>query len=286
MMDPNVETQRAQIHVAEMQRPVAPRRALRIINSRSSNPFFNLAMEEFFILSREWGGVPAVLFFYENSDSVVLGKSQQYQREVYSHKALPPVIRRGSGGGSVVHFKGNLNYGLLLDLSVYPELFPIGTSYRAILGAVSRGLFGLSDGLSPPSLTSHHGLRGGPSGISDIATTARGASKKISGNAQLRKRGRLLHHGTLLYDLKGSNRISYWLRPPGVEPEYRAGRTHRDFMARVLPLRSRSVVASRVSAALGELLGLPLLAQNLSAIEARGIRRSMGEFVTQRKLSS
>src|SRR5262249_36514773 len=62
-------------------------------------------------------------------------------------------------------------------------------------------------------------------GISDLALGGR----KFSGNAQQRKRGHLLHHGTLLYAFD-VGRIARYLRLPPRQPEYRAGRSHRDFL--------------------------------------------------------
>src|SRR5262249_55637972 len=70
----------------------------------------------------------------------------------------------------------------------------------------------------------------GCAGTSDLAL----AGRKVSGNAQQRKRRHLLHHGTLLYAFDGQH-LGRYLRMPGRQPEYRQGREHVDFVTN-LPL--------------------------------------------------
>jgi lipoate-protein ligase A len=125
-----------------------------------------------------------------------------------------PVLRRASGGGTVLLGPGCLLYTLVLDQEREPALTQIQPSYRHILGRVAAALGGEAT----------------PEGISDLALGGR----KFSGNAQQRKRRHLLHHGTLLYafDL---GRVGRYLRPPPRPPEYRAGRTHAEFLLN-LPL--------------------------------------------------
>ena len=55
------------------------------------------------------------------------------------------------------------------------------------------------------------------------------AGRKVSGNAQQRKRHHLLHHGTLLYGFDGEQ-VGLYLRMPARQPEYRAGRGHAAFV--------------------------------------------------------
>ena len=64
--------------------------------------------------------------------------------------------------------------------------------------------------------------------VSDLAIL----NKKISGNAQSRKRNFFLHHGTFLYnfDIKI---ISRYLKIPSKEPVYRKKRSHEDFLANI-----------------------------------------------------
>jgi lipoate-protein ligase A len=72
-------------------------------------------------------------------------------------------------------------------------------------------------------------------GDCDLALHAR----KVSGNAQRRTQSTILHHGTILYAFDAS-RVERFLRPPCRQPQYRAGRSHSDFLGNV-PLDARQI---------------------------------------------
>ena len=122
-----------------------------------------------------------------------------------------PVLRRSSGGGTVLLGGGCLLYTLVLDGERAAELAGIRSSYAYILSRVAAAF---------PEL-------GGveQAGTSDLTA----AGRKFSGNAQQRKRRFLLHHGTLLYAFDLS-RVGRYLLPPPRQPEYRAGRDHAAFL--------------------------------------------------------
>src|SRR5439155_24088632 len=62
---------------------------------------------------------------------------------------------------------------------------------------------------------------------------------KVSGNAQQRKRGYLLHHGTILYDFD-IGQVDRYLQMPPRQPDYRSGRGHTAFI-RNLPNNARDL---------------------------------------------
>ena len=64
--------------------------------------------------------------------------------------------------------------------------------------------------------------------LSDLAVD----SIKISGNAQARKRSFFLHHGTFLLGFD-TGKVSRYLKHPPVEPEYRLGRPHDEFIGNI-----------------------------------------------------
>ena len=131
-----------------------------------------------------------------------------------------PILRRSSGGGTVLWGSGCLLFSLILANERAPELTQIGASYRFILDRIGASL-----GLS--------GLR--QEGISDLAL----GERKFSGNAQQRKRSFLLHHGTLLYDFQMSD-VGRYLRLPPKKPDYRGERPHEDFLCNV-PLTAAEI---------------------------------------------
>ena len=203
----------------------------------------NLAFEDNFFGAAK-AEETAYLIFYENNDAVVLGKSLELHEEVFLHKRLPCVYRRISGGGTVTHSPGNLNYAFFLSLEAYPELFNVSLSYERLLGAIAAGI----------------GDRVAIRGYSDLGYGVRGEVRKFSGNAQCRKRGWLMLHGTLVYSTSALRRIPWFLKMPPKQPEYRAGRSHREFMTNVLPCYSRPQLMRRVRLAVAGLLNAELAA--------------------------
>jgi len=139
-----------------------------------------------------------------------------------------PILRRISGGGAVLLGPGCVNYSLFLSLEKHPELRDVRASYRHILSWLIRTL-------GVPGLE----IRG----LSDLAL----AGKKVSGNAQRRGSKAMLHHGTLVYGLDPAL-VERYLKEPARQPDYRRGRTHREFLGS-LPL-SAGEIAKRLESAI------------------------------------
>jgi len=131
-----------------------------------------------------------------------------------------PVIRRASGGGTVVLASGCLNYAVALSFVSRPALMNVAGSFAWILGAIV-------DSFAVPGLML--------SGASDLSLRGR----KVSGNAQRRGRRALLHHGTLLFDFDAALAARY-LREPRRQPAYRERRRHVDFLTN-LPLSAEEL---------------------------------------------
>ena len=155
----------------------------------SHDPFFNLAAEDFLLHERK----EDFLVLSVNEPSVILGKHQVAQREVNARLTSEdniPVLRRISGGGTVFHDHGNLNFAFIrqseegkqVDFRYYTQPVIDFLGYLGIK-AVFEGKNDLTvDGL------------------------------KISGNAEHVFRERVLHHGTLLFDASITNMKKY-LKP-------------------------------------------------------------------------
>ncbi|MFN0069126.1 MAG: biotin/lipoate A/B protein ligase family protein [Limisphaerales bacterium] len=181
-------------------------------------PAENLALDEALLDHAEAAPGFAALRVYEApAPFVVVGYGNAIRAEVNVAACGAsgiPVLRRCSGGGTVVLGPGCLGYALVLPLAGRPELATITDANRWIM---RRHADALSRLLGRPVEVEGH---------TDLVAEGR----KFSGNAQRRRRGALLFHGTLLcrFDLGLVTRL---LRHPTVEPAYREGRPHESFVA-------------------------------------------------------
>jgi len=162
------------------------------------------------------GELETLRFWESPTPVVVLGRGGDASAEVYEEVcALEkiPILRRSSGGGSVVLGPGCLNFSFVLSLDRRPELLGVRRSYEIILGTVVQAL-------------SRRGIK--LCGLSDLTSEGR----KISGNAQKRTRRALLHQGTILYNFD-IDLFARFLREPPRQPAHRKGRCHQEFVANV-----------------------------------------------------
>lgn len=182
-------------------------------------PAENLALDEALLLEAETGRGGEILRLWEYPrPMIVLGAACRLAEDVHEancRDANIPILRRSSGGGTVMLGAGCLCFSLVLAYGRSPALGDIRSSYAFILERLCSGLC-LQDVE--------------PKGLSDLAL----AGRKLSGNSQQRKRNFLLHHGTLLhsFDPRG---LDDFLKPPPRQPDYRGGRAHADFLTN-LPL--------------------------------------------------
>src|SRR6516225_2394863 len=146
----------------------------------------NLALDEALLLEAEAGAGGEVLRLWEwPRPAVVLGAGCRLADDVDEAACRAdgvPILRRSSGGGTVLLGAGCLLYSLVVAYERDPALAEIRSSYRCILGGISGALAERVGAVEPAR-------------ISDLAV----AGRKFSGNAQQRKRAHLLHHGTLPY---------------------------------------------------------------------------------------
>jgi lipoate-protein ligase A len=146
----------------------------------STDPRFNLAFEEYVLTHRREGDY---LLLWQNDNAIIVGRNQNTAQEINRDFVAAHgirVVRRITGGGAVYHDLGNLNYSFLTDAGNAEEL-TMERFTRPVVAAL-RGL----------------GLRAEASGRNDILVEGR----KVSGTAQRLTGGRILHHGTLLFDSK------------------------------------------------------------------------------------
>jgi lipoate-protein ligase A len=154
------------------------RLSLKVFDSTNTDVYFNLAMEEYLFkncVDTEY------LLLWKNHNSIVLGKHQNIFEEI-NLKAVEEsgiqVARRNTGGGTVFHDEQNLNYSFICNSE--GDGF---ADYEQFLIPVIKAL-------------NEMGIPAVKRRTSDIAI----GEQKISGSAQTVKKGRVLHHGTLLYN--------------------------------------------------------------------------------------
>ena len=176
----------------------------------------NLALDEALFLEAEAGRGSEVLRLWElPSYAVVVGAggsvANDVNRDACSRDGVP-ILRRGSGGGTVLLGPGCLCYSLVLRTDRTPGLDLIQPATRYVLGKTLNAIAAIVPGVVT-------------AGTSDLAA----GGFKLSGNAQQRKQRYFLHHGTLLagFDLE---RMARYLNAPERQPDYRGGRPHRDFV--------------------------------------------------------
>lgn len=147
------------------------------LNLESTDPYFSLAADEYFLKNRK----EDFLILGINERSVIIGKHQVAHREsdtkfVTQNKI--PVIRRISGGGTVFHDNGNLNFSFILKSEQGKQV-----DFRKYT-------------LPVISFLSSIGVDARFEGKNDLKVNG----LKISGNAEHVFHDRVLHHGTLLFD--------------------------------------------------------------------------------------
>jgi lipoate-protein ligase A len=176
----------------------------------------NLALDEALLLEAEGGRGGEVLRLWEwPQPGVVLGSGCRLAEDTDPAACLAggvPILRRASGGGTVLLAAGCLCYSLVLSYDRDSALRAIRSSYCYILGQIRAALTELVPGITC-------------AGTSDLALGGR----KFSGNSQQRKRRFLLHHGTLLYHFD-LDQVGRYLRLPTRQPDYRGGRDHEAFL--------------------------------------------------------
>ena len=147
------------------------------IRLKNTDPFFCLAAEEYLLKNFS----EDIFMLWQSEDTVVVGKHQNLLAEInysFVREKNITVARRISGGGTVFHDAGNVNFAYMKNVSSPAEI-----SFKRFTAPVV-------DALAELSVTAT------TSGRNDLLI----GGLKISGNAEHVFKNRVLHHGTLLYN--------------------------------------------------------------------------------------
>jgi len=154
-----------------------------ISNEHNHDPAINLALEEYIFRQLPDNNY---LLFYVNEPSIIIGKNQNTVEEInaeYVKEHNLHIVRRLSGGGAVYHDLGNLNFSFIMKDD--------GSSFHNFKK------------FTEPVVQALHemGIEAELTGRNDIQI----GERKISGNAQFHSRGKMISHGTLLFNSEMSN---------------------------------------------------------------------------------
>lgn len=187
---------------------------MRVIDLTFKSPYENIEYDEKLLNLAEENDTGPILRFWESMGYFVcLGLLDKEENSIFKEacdKDHIPVVKRNSGGGTVVLGPGCLTYVLILPKE--KQFIEVRKSYHHILSTVCNALQKI-------------GYKAEIKGVFDITIE----NKKIGGSAQLRKKRYFLHHGTILYNFN-INLISRYLKKPERKPKYRGNRSHKDFL--------------------------------------------------------
>lgn len=160
---------------------------------------------------------------------IVLGRSNQAEREVNLATCTEdavPVLRRRGGGGTVLLSPGVVVVSMGMWVRhLYNNKFYFERINAAVISALAAGF----------SDFAHLQQRG----LSDIAFNER----KVAGTSLFRSRHYLLYQASLLVTLD-IDMIERYLLHPSSEPDYRQGKSHRDFLTCLQQIEPRATAAS------------------------------------------
>lgn len=201
--------------------------------STSNDPYLNLSIEHHLLQTSPPDS--AVLFLYKNRPSIIIGRNQNPWLEVNlallnatsrngNNNSLPEtglnapvdIVRRRSGGGTVFHDQGNVNWTVICPSSIFTRDKHAEMVVRALR----------SNGIARARVNERHDvvLDQGQKRSSDLpdpddthATpyqTSSPQALKVSGSAYKLTRARALHHGTCLLSSPNLNVIPHYLHSP------------------------------------------------------------------------
>lgn len=166
-----------------------------LINSKETNPYFNIAMEEYLLKNSN----DDCFILWRNEPAVILGINQNAFSEInldYIKDNNIPVVRRLTGGGAVFHDLGNVNFTFISSKNTddFNNFIKFTTPIISYLNTI--------------------GVKAEFSGRNDLVIEGR----KFSGNAQCSFNHKVMHHGTLLFSSEITN-LSNALKPSSLKLE-------------------------------------------------------------------
>ncbi|MED6317513.1 MAG: lipoate--protein ligase [Pseudomonadota bacterium] len=190
---------------------------LRILKSAVTNPWFNLATEDW--IFNTLNPDSHTLFLWRNSETVVIGRSQNPWVECKTDKMAADDVflaRRQSGGGAVFHDLGNTNFTFLSPKHAYDQT----ANFTIIINALKK--LGIDATLS---------------GRNDMQV----GDRKISGSAFKHAADRSFHHGTLLVNAN-MQKLGDYLNPHPLKLKAKGIKSVRARVANLVAFNDPSIM--------------------------------------------
>lgn len=183
------------------------------IEVHTTDPAFNLALEEYVFTKMPRD--QEYFLTWRNDNAIIVGRHQNTRAEInadFVQEKNIRVVRRLSGGGAVYHDLGNLNFTFITDAKPGQKV-----DLRKFCQPVADALCSL-------------GVDAVVDGRNDILVDG----KKVSGNAQYVQKGRVMHHGTILFDADTSV-LSQALQPDPTKIQSKGVKSVRSRVTNVRP---------------------------------------------------
>ncbi|KAK4263708.1 hypothetical protein QN277_029087 [Acacia crassicarpa] len=185
-----------------------------------------------------------------NSPAIVMGLSGKLSELVEVRSVLQdqvPVIRRFSGGGTVIVDQGTIFVTLICNKEAVPDIQPFPPSIMSWSGQLYSEVF---EGIGDFQLRENDYVFG---------------DRKFGGNAQSIIKHRWVHHTSLLWDYEVKNMA--YLKLPAKAPNYRLARGHNDFVCRMKEFLPRYEFVERTIKAIRSRFSLEPVADNIADID-------------------
>lgn len=183
---------------------------MKTIIALGNDPYFNLAWEEY--IFKEIHKSEDIFLLWQNTPSIIVGRNQNVFEEVhldYIVKNQIPLVRRNSGGGTVYHDLGNLNFTFMTQAKGNIN------NYKLMTEKIRSALTKLN---IPIAFIDKSDMK-----INNL---------KVSGNSQYVFKDKLLHHGTLLFD-SNLEHLNNAIKPSSTHIESIGVKSNRSVVANI-----------------------------------------------------
>ena len=224
---------------------------MKYIEMTSTNPFFNLATEEY--IFENFNRDESCFMLWQNQNSIIVGKHQNTVEEInvpFVREKGIRVARRLSGGGAVYHDAGNLNFTFIVDQKKNEDFHTFAMPVLSVLQEL--------------------GIPAECTGRNDL--TIQGM--KFSGNSQYVRNGRVLAHGCIMLDTNKDylsqalvvNKEKYHSR--GIKSVASRVTCINDHLQHKLSMEQFKILLRQVVCAIQPVVQYDLTPEELSAIQA------------------